>query len=81
VQAVFWQRYGVRISSHPQRLREIESNPDLVVVAPNYRRLYDLSQVAHSHPLARFDRERCLDLLETDLARVQNRVELIFDAT
>jgi hypothetical protein len=79
IQAAVWERYRVRITSHPQRQREIDSNQSLLAIAENYRRLYDISQRLHQHPAYRVERIDFSELLDVDLASIERQVDSILE--
>jgi hypothetical protein len=79
IQALLWERYSVRVSSHPQRLREIESNADLVPIAADYRHLYDIAERAREAPRFQVTAELSQDLVSSDLGAIERQVTMLLD--
>ncbi len=77
IQALLWERYSVRVSSNPQRLREIESNADLVPIAAQYRHLYDIAERAREAPRYQFNDALSRDLLDNDLAAIETHISAL----
>jgi hypothetical protein len=79
IQAILWERYSVRVSSHPQRLREIESSADLSPIAARYRHLYDIAERARQAPRYQFDDVLSRYLLDDDLAVIESHISTLLD--
>ena len=79
IQALLLERHGVRITSHPQRQREIDASASLSPISGNYRRLYDISRRATNNPSYVLTDQRVRSLLDTDLPAIEQRVREVLE--